>query len=232
MSTAPIKPKIIATSQQSRFHAETLDTTTEVDLKGVNISIGDRELLTDSKLRLKAGVRYALMGRNGTGKSTLLQAMADKIIPGLGKLLRIVLVSQVTDSTRISQSVVKEATVLSHVVHGDLERERAMVEFDRLTQAVETTSISQTQRIVSEIRLARLVSELEEARKFASKTTGARGKKAREEEIKAEARVKEAQEALDQGILESDVARQAADMLSDVSTTLELVGLVSLLRWV
>lgn len=56
-------PKIIATSQQSRFHSETLDTTAEVDLKGVNISIGDRELISDSKLRFKAGIRYALAGR-------------------------------------------------------------------------------------------------------------------------------------------------------------------------
>ena len=49
--------------------------------------------------------------------------------------------------------------------------------------------------MVSQLRLARLTKELGEARKTASRTSGARGKKAREEEIKAEARVKEAENA-------------------------------------
>lgn len=56
--------KILATSQQSRFHTETLDpNSTEVDLKSVTVSIGNVELVTDSRLKLKAGVRYALVGR-------------------------------------------------------------------------------------------------------------------------------------------------------------------------
>ena len=41
------QPKIIATSQQSRFHTETLDTSIEVDIKDVTISIAERELITD-----------------------------------------------------------------------------------------------------------------------------------------------------------------------------------------
>ena len=59
----PEQSKIIATSQQSRFHTETLDTSIEVDLKDVTISIGDRELIVGSRLKLKEGVRYALVGR-------------------------------------------------------------------------------------------------------------------------------------------------------------------------
>ncbi|KAG9220476.1 hypothetical protein CCMSSC00406_0003932 [Pleurotus cornucopiae] len=215
-------PKIIATSQQSRFHSETLDTTTEVDLKGVNISIGDRELISDSKLRFKAGIRYALVGRNGTGKSTLLEAVAEKLIPGLGKALRIVLVSQVTDTIRIVGHG-GEMSVLEHVIHGDVEREKAIHEFNLLTKAVDSSSVAETQRIVSEITLARLVAELADARKVASRTSGARGKKARDEEIKAEARVKKAEEDLAQNVQDTDVVRRAADMLAEVSTSLELL---------
>jgi ATP-binding cassette subfamily F protein 3 len=55
-------PDIKATSQQSRFHAETLDVP-ELDLSGVSIAIGERELLNDAKLKFKTGVRYALVGR-------------------------------------------------------------------------------------------------------------------------------------------------------------------------
>lgn len=54
---------ITATSQQTRFHVDTLESQTEVDLHGVSISIGEKELLRDVDLRLKAGVRYALLGR-------------------------------------------------------------------------------------------------------------------------------------------------------------------------
>ena len=60
---------------------------------------------------------------------------------------------------------------------------------------MEATKISETQRILSEIRLDRRRDELEEARKTALRTSGARGKKARLDEIKAEESLKEAEEA-------------------------------------
>ena len=153
--------------------------------------------------------------------TALLQAIADKLIPGLSQSLRIVLVSQVTDSARAvdhTQDVRGETagplSVLQHVVRGDIRRTAAMREFNRqyydslyarvllihhfillvLTQAVEAHSLSETQRIVSQLRLERLQKELEDAQKVASRTSGQRGKRARDEEIKAEARVKEAQE--------------------------------------
>lgn len=48
----------------TRFHTETLDTASkEIDMKGVNISIGKADLVVDSHLRLKAGVRYGFLGR-------------------------------------------------------------------------------------------------------------------------------------------------------------------------
>lgn len=60
----PIPQKIHAVSQQSRFHTETFDSAQgEIDLKGVTISIGDKELIVDSRLKLKPGVRYSLIGR-------------------------------------------------------------------------------------------------------------------------------------------------------------------------
>lgn len=58
---------------------------------------------------------------------------------------------------------------------------------------MEAASVAETQQIVSEIRLERLRRELQEARKVASRTSGTRGKKAREEEIKAEERIQDAE---------------------------------------
>jgi ATP-binding cassette subfamily F protein 3 len=131
-SSAPA-PRIICTSQQSRFHAETLDTSLDVDLKDVSISIEQNELVEASHLRLKAGVRYALVARNGAGKSTLMRcaillyacssctnlvvrAIADKLIPGLSVSLRVLMLSQVEDTIRGQAA---EASVLEHVLQGD-----------------------------------------------------------------------------------------------------------------
>lgn len=59
---------IICTSQQSRYHVDTLDTSQDIDLHGVSIALGQNELIQDSRLKVKEGVRYALIGRNGSGQ--------------------------------------------------------------------------------------------------------------------------------------------------------------------
>ena len=66
----PVAIEIVAYSQQSRFHRETFDAnSTDIDLKGVNVSVNNKELLVDAHLRLKSGVRYGMVGQNGVGKS-------------------------------------------------------------------------------------------------------------------------------------------------------------------
>jgi hypothetical protein len=62
-----------------------------------------------------------------------------------------------------------------------------------LTKATEATSLRQTQRIVYELRLDARRRELLEAKKIASRRSGARGKDARLEEIKAEENVRQAE---------------------------------------
>lgn len=65
---APVE--ITAYSQQSRFHRETFDANnTDIDIKGVNISVNNKELLVDAHLRFKPGMRYGMVGQNGVGKS-------------------------------------------------------------------------------------------------------------------------------------------------------------------
>jgi ATP-binding cassette subfamily F protein 3 len=61
--------EIVAYSQQSRFHRETFDAnSSDIDIKGVNVSVNNLEILADAHLRLKAGVRYGMVGQNGVGK--------------------------------------------------------------------------------------------------------------------------------------------------------------------
>ncbi|KAJ7741040.1 P-loop containing nucleoside triphosphate hydrolase protein [Mycena metata] len=224
---APQNPNsIIATSQQSRFHTETLDTTLEIDLKAVTISIGERELVSSSHLRLKESIRYGLIGRNGSGKSTLLTAISEKLIPGLSPSIRILLLSQVEDSARATEAQGESINVLQHVVKGDKERQAAVEELEALTRATESTSLRQTQRIVYSLRLDVRRRELVEAKKVASRRSGARGKEARLEEIKAEENVKQAElllEGVDTADIILDIVNQALDMLQNIQVTLELL---------
>jgi ABC-type molybdenum transport system ATPase subunit/photorepair protein PhrA len=63
--------QIRATSQQSRFHLASIEVdSTEIDLETVCIAAGEHEVLVDASLKLKEGVRYGLIGRNGCGKSS------------------------------------------------------------------------------------------------------------------------------------------------------------------
>ncbi|BGO96387.1 iron complex transport system ATP-binding protein [Rhodosporidium toruloides NP11] [Rhodotorula toruloides] len=215
---------IHCSSQQSRFHTETLDTSREIDLKDVSISIGERELVSGAHLRLKDGVKYALVGRNGTGKSTVLTALADKLIPGVNPNLRILLLSQVEDSTRSSEDETR--TVLQHVVHGDKERTRNVKRLEALTKAVDSTQPIETERIVRSLELEDRQEELVQAQLIAKRRSGTRGKAAREAEIQATKRVEEAELRLadvDSNGPSPDVLAQATDMLNDVQATLELL---------
>jgi ATP-binding cassette subfamily F protein 3 len=57
---------IHATAQQSRFHVDTLNTSKDIDLKGVTLAVGkngEKEILVDTDVKLKEGCRYALIGR-------------------------------------------------------------------------------------------------------------------------------------------------------------------------
>ena len=49
---------------------------------------GHLPLLDDVSLQLQAGERVALIGRNGTGKSTLLQIVSGDLAPDRGEVWR------------------------------------------------------------------------------------------------------------------------------------------------
>ncbi|KAJ8082817.1 hypothetical protein PM082_008673 [Marasmius tenuissimus] len=91
---------IQATSQQTRFDLNEHTASKDSDLHTVNVSIGKHDVLTDSHLKLSPGVHYVLVGRNGVGKSTLLRAIGEEIIPGVPKSMRILLLLQSYDVTQ------------------------------------------------------------------------------------------------------------------------------------
>ena len=123
---------LVVTSQQSRYHVDAIDAPTlkDIDVKDLTLSIGGRELLDHAHLRLVQGVHYVLAGRNGTGKSSLLRALAERRVPGVPSNLRLLLLGQ----TRVSSDALTDPvevedlsrSVLEHVTKSDKRRERAL----------------------------------------------------------------------------------------------------------
>ncbi|GAA6024343.1 hypothetical protein JCM8202_003687 [Rhodotorula sphaerocarpa] len=218
-------PQLECRAQQSRFWTDTLTSGVEIDVKDVTISIGERELLSNAHVRLKEGVRYGLVGRNGTGKSTLFKALAKKLIPGINPSTRILLLSQVEDTVRAAEKVNSDLSVLDHVVRGDKELLAANERHRALTAAVESNSVAETARIVRTLELEDRRHDLVQAQLLALRRSGTRGKAARDEEIKAEAAVQEAEDRLAHVGTDADAecVALASDMLQANQTTLDLL---------
>jgi ATP-binding cassette, subfamily F, member 3 len=81
------EPVLTVTAQQSRFHTDASDApvSKEILVKDLSISIGNKEIISHATLHLQEGRHYVLVGRNGTGKSSVFAS------PGLRR----------RDSTRI-----------------------------------------------------------------------------------------------------------------------------------
>lgn len=131
-----------------------------------------------------------LVGRNGTGKSTLLKAIGDGLIPGIPWRTRILLLGQMREPdldeqiSQISQMRAEE-TVLQYVVQSDRVRERYTKEAKLLGDAIEQSSdpmapVKAFRRVAHD----RLALQLKEADRIAERRSGARGKLARKELIK------------------------------------------------
>ncbi|MBZ0158927.1 MAG: ATP-binding cassette domain-containing protein, partial [bacterium] len=59
-----------------------------VTLDHVSIAYGHVPLLDDASLQVEAGERVCVIGRNGTGKSTLLQILSGDQVPDSGSVWR------------------------------------------------------------------------------------------------------------------------------------------------
>ena len=59
-----------------------------ISLQDISLSFGGDPLLDKINLQIEAGERVCLVGRNGTGKSTLMKLIAAEIVPDSGRLLR------------------------------------------------------------------------------------------------------------------------------------------------
>jgi ATP-binding cassette subfamily F protein 3 len=202
-------------------------------VKDLSISVSNRELLSRTKLHLVEARHYVLVGRNGTGKSTLLKALGDGLIPGIPWSTRILLLGQTSEHSledEVEGLSVKDRTVLEHVIQSDRVRERYTREAKVLSEAIEnSTDPMAPVRAYRSVTHERLALQLKEGHRIAERRSGARGKQARKDLIKLEERFEESKQRLEE--TENDVdptklseeTQAVADMLISVQASLELM---------
>ncbi|KAJ5378563.1 hypothetical protein N7509_011682 [Penicillium cosmopolitanum] len=250
-------PTILATCKQTRFHLLDDNPSAEVDVEGLGITVASptpestddssksklkgkskakaqgKELLTDAHLRLKAGIRYGLIGRNGTGKSTLLRAMAEKLIPGITHPTRISILQQIDGEYTAggTDGLSLEKGVLESVLSSDEARNQASRTADLLSKSFETEDPIHPVRAIREIRHEQATKKLFLAQKMANLKSGTRGLQARKDLKAAESNLETSQEILNQDsesidadALQADT-QAAIEMLETVQSRLEAMKL-------
>lgn len=66
---------------------ETRSGKTILELRALSLELGGRTLIQDLTLALTAGERVGIVGRNGTGKTTLLRAITGQLAPSSGEIV-------------------------------------------------------------------------------------------------------------------------------------------------
>lgn len=192
-------PVIAAYSQQSRFHSATLTTLSrDVDLRDVNVTVDDADLLVDTRLILKAGCHYGFVGRNGTGKSTLLRVIGDHSLVGFPDNLRCLYIAQL-------DVLESDMSVLDAVLSADEERQKRVIDI----RDIEGDEVGALDAYVHRLADERM----EAAHKTATLRSGKRGKIARAYALESMNMVKTIRDELWAGRSDAEVAAKVLETL-------------------
>lgn len=149
------------------------------------------EVLSNAKLRLKAGQRYSLVGKNGSGKSTLLRAIGERLIPGIPEQTRIAMLQQTeADDSNADFSPGNNAatsgagnTVLQEVIDKATAKDELEREIAILADGVNSPEGLAAVKALRKVKHERLQKQLFVVDKNARLRSGARGMQARKELI-------------------------------------------------
>lgn len=130
-----------------------------IQLQSVSLRRGTQLLLENANLTLQPGYRLGLVGRNGTGKSSLLALLEGKLSPDAGNVdraggQRLATVAQEMDDLEVS--------AVDSVLAGD-------VEYDRISRAIAAAELAE-----DGMALATLYHDLEAIDGFTARSRAAR----------------------------------------------------------
>lgn len=198
-------------------------------VKDLNISIGNRELLSHANFQLQRGRHYVLHGRNGIGKSTLLRAIATDQISSIPRGVKVLLLGQTESTLEEDMDAIQleDLTVLQYVVRSDATRERLLHKSRLLSAALDMEDPTAAVRAYRRVAHERLEKRLADVKQIAKRRSGARGKEASKVQLRLEGEVDASAARLTEPLSVdeiSDETQKSAEMLSEVQTSLELVS--------
>ena len=124
------KEKMMAMTDTEINHERNESHKVDINIPSFTIHIGGKTLLEDANLKIAFGRRYVLIGRNGVGKTTLLNHIARKEIDGMPKHIQIVHVEQ--------EVIINDNELLYEVLSCDKQRTDLLEEFDSINKSLET----------------------------------------------------------------------------------------------
>jgi len=98
---------------------------------GVTLIVGGKSLLENATIKLVRGKKYGLVGRNGIGKTMMINAISRGEIDKFPTDIHMLQVEQ--------EVVGDDESVLSHILGCDVERTNLLEEMQELTEADEST---------------------------------------------------------------------------------------------
>ena len=102
-----------------------------IKCEGIDLRVPNKCLLENTDLIISEGSKYALIGHNGTGKTTLLKHIAEKAWPTIPNDLNVYYVEQEVEATNIS--------VFQTVIDANIERKKLIEKYDALKTLVENS---------------------------------------------------------------------------------------------
>ena len=100
----------------------------DINVPSFTIHIGGKTLLNEAELKISFGRRYVLIGRNGIGKTTLLNHIVRKEIDGIPKQLQIVHVEQ--------EAIMSENKLIDEILLCDRERTKLLNESNEINEKI------------------------------------------------------------------------------------------------
>ncbi len=151
------KEKLLAMSDVQINHDRNESYKIDINIPSFTIHIGGKTLLEDANLKIAFGRRYVLIGRNGVGKTTLLNHIARKEIDGMPKHIQIVHVEQ--------EVIINDNELLYEVLSCDKQRLDLLEEFDEINKKLETEK-NESEKVRLAKKLQKVNSKLEEIDAF------------------------------------------------------------------
>ncbi|KAK3263013.1 hypothetical protein CYMTET_28159 [Cymbomonas tetramitiformis] len=191
--------------QVSRFHTESIEyqtATPGIDLKLVSVRVAGNELLDETTINLLPGRRYALLGPNGCGKTSVLEQLA---IPGQ-------LVPEHITTLLVRQGDIGDKrSALQTVIDADVQLANLLAAESTLQNALDKGTHDIAVAALADVQAAQLRREADSLGKIVNRTSGARGHAHRMNWIEADEVARKAESTALANMEKASLAEDGAD---------------------